>query len=88
MKAYFAYTPVGRRREGHAKRLLEWVERKGQEEDQQRIKSLVGSWDGFCLHRSMGHEMWGLERKRGEIVVDAAWGSWQERRRGCRRGCR
>jgi hypothetical protein len=69
--AHLAYTPVQYRRRGYAKLLFQLIEHLAFESGYSRVKSICQTYLGFRLHRSLGHEFWGLD-KRGKLIVDSA----------------
>lgn len=66
---YTAYTVTSLRRQGLAKHLATIVRAKAREAGCRRLKSLVGTYLGLCLHASFGDQLWGL-RDSMEVVVD------------------
>jgi hypothetical protein len=69
---HFSYTPVVNRRCGFASRLFRDVQQLAYFQGFQRVKSVCQTYLGFRLHLSLGHEFWGLDKKNGTLVVDAA----------------
>lgn len=69
VQSHYAYTIPERRRQGHAKTLFRYAEARWIQQGAHRLKDLIGAWLGVYLHRSLGHTIWGLER-RGHLVID------------------
>ena len=63
----YAYTDWASRRQGLAQQLCRAVL---DETGADRIKSLAASRQGLELHRSLGHQFWGLNEE-GKVIVDS-----------------
>lgn len=70
MNWYGAYTLPAYRRQGYASQLYRTVEQLAVDVGCRRVKSLAGSSAGLGLHRSLGHQCWGLT-PTGECFVDS-----------------
>jgi hypothetical protein len=69
---HFAYTPEVYRRRGYASQLGINIQNLAHAWGYKRVKSICQTYLGFRLHLSLGQDFWGMDKKNGTLVVDAA----------------
>lgn len=76
----FAYTICGLRQLSYASTLLRWIETWAYNQGMKRLKTRIGSYLGFRLHWSIGHDIWGVEKEgeeAGYLVVNSPLEVWK-----------